>query len=227
MQTQKAKSLTALASYLDTRKLPLPAKAEGDGLSMSQRKMLASVVRPEAEAKAPVTVSHARHRERLQPDARRHYPRAGLQVRAQLSLVDDPSRSFEATLPTINLSVGGLFLQSSFFLKLGTKLLLTLQLPDCGREVKVKGEVVRIESRAEEASGFALRFTEYLEDSRVILATHFLSPMLHGFLTDYAEEHGFEPTPEYLAHSADVLSAWELRKAELGGDIWALSLGQR
>ncbi len=40
----------------------------------------------------------------------------------------------------LNLSVGGMFLESSFFLKIGTKLLVTLQLPQKGREVKVKAE---------------------------------------------------------------------------------------
>jgi Tfp pilus assembly protein PilZ len=155
-------------------------------------------------------------------DPRRKYPRAEVQVRARLELADDPSRFFEATLPTVNLSVGGLFLASSFFLKVGTRLLVTLSLPRQSREVRVKGEVVRIESNGAGPSGFALRFTEYLDNSQVVLATHFLSPVLKQFLAQYAKEHRFDASPEYLAHTADVLAAWELRKAELGGDVWAL-----
>jgi hypothetical protein len=155
-------------------------------------------------------------------DARRQYPRAEIHVRAHLSLADDPSRYFEAALPTINLSVGGMFLESSFFLKIGTKLLVTLQLPQKGREVKVKAEVVRVESNVHGASGFALRFTEYLDGSQVTLATHFLSPVLREFLAAYAKEHRFSASAEYLAHTADVLAAWELKKAELGGDVWNL-----
>ncbi len=158
----------------------------------------------------------------VEGDARRRYPRAEVQLRASLALADDPTRVFEATLPTVNLSVGGLFLESSFFLKVGTRLLVTLQLPRQGREVKVKGEVVRLESNGAGPSGFALRFTEYLEGSQVVLATHFLSPVLREFLGQYAKEHRFEASPEYLAHTADVLAAWELKKAELGGDVWAL-----
>lgn len=155
-------------------------------------------------------------------DARRQYPRAEVHVRAQLSLADDPSHVFEATLPTLNLSVGGMFLESSFFLKMGTKLLITLQLPNHGREVKVKGEVVRVETAGKGPSGFALRFNEYLDGSQVILATHFLSPVLREFLSQYAKEHRFDASPQYLAHTADVLAAWELKKAELGGDVWDL-----
>lgn len=155
-------------------------------------------------------------------DIRRQYPRAEIHVSAKLSLADDPSRSFEASLPTVNLSVGGMFLQSSFFLKLGTRLLIQLSLPQKGRTVKVKGEVVRVESGSKGASGFALRFTEYLDGSQVTLATHFLSPVLKEFLSQYAKEHRFDASAEYLAHTADVLAAWELKKAELGGDVWDL-----
>jgi hypothetical protein len=155
--------------------------------------------------------------------SRRKYPRAQLAVRAKLSLADDPTRYFEAALPTLDISVGGMFLESSFFLKMGTKLLVTLLLPPKGREVKVKGEVVRVVTQASGESGFALRFTEYLDGSEVALATHFLSPVLREFITGYAKQHRFEASPEYVAHTADVLAAWELRKAELGSDIWALT----
>ena len=155
-------------------------------------------------------------------DPRRAYPRAPIHVRAQLSIADDPSRFFEATLSTLNLSVGGMFLESSFFLKIGTKLHINLSLPQGGRDVHVKGEVVRVETSENRQSGFALRFSEYFDGSQVILATHFLSPVLKEFLVQYAKEHRFDASPQYLAHTADVLAAWELKKAELGGDVWDL-----
>lgn len=144
-------------------------------------------------------------------------------MKARLSLADDPSRSFEASLPTVNISVGGLFLESSFFLKLGTKLLVHLSLPPKGREVMVKGDVVRVETSGDGPGGFALRFTEYLDGSEVALATHFLSPVLREFISSYAKQHRFDASPEYLAHTADVLAAWELKKAELGGDVWQMT----
>jgi len=150
-------------------------------------------------------------------DSRRQYPRAGLHVRARLTLADDPRRYFDATLPTVNVSVGGLFLESTFFLKAGTVLMVEMSLPPKGRPVRVKGEVVRVETGKQ--SGFALRFTEYYDGSEVVLATHFLSPVLREFIVAYARTHRFDASPEYIAHTADVLAAWELKKAELG-DVW-------
>lgn len=180
-------------------------------LSSLQRTPAAPAARTPTVTKAPAA------------DSRRRYPRASIAVGARLSLADDPSRVFEATLPTVNISVGGLFLESSFFLKMGTKLLVELKLPPKGRIVHVKAEVVRVDSNVDGQSGFALRFTEYLDGSEVILATHFLSPVLKEFLTAYAKQHRFEANAEYIAHTADVLAAWELKKAELGGDVWSLT----
>ncbi len=244
------KSLTALAKSLDTTKRSPPSPrggaGRGEGLrpslvrpkveqklaalppkfppakaavvtSLPRTGALASMQR--APAPVPKTTPTA---SALPADPRRQYPRADVNVRAHLALADDASRYFEASLPTLNLSVGGMFLESSFFLKIGTKLHVTLQLPQKGREVKVKAEVVRVESNVHGASGFALRFTEYLDGSQVTLATHFLSPVLREFLSQYAKEHRFAASAEYLAHTADVLAAWELKKAELGGDVWDL-----
>ena len=144
-------------------------------------------------------------------------------MKARLSLADDPSRVFEAALPTVNISVGGLFLESSFFLKPGTRLLVHLALPPKGREVTVKGEVVRVDTKGDGPAGFALRFTDYVDGSEVVLATHFLSPVLREFISEYAKQHRFDASPEYLAHTADVLAAWELKKAELGADVWQMT----
>jgi hypothetical protein len=158
------------------------------------------------------------------PESRRRYPRADLQVAARLSLDGDKQHYFHATLSTANISVGGLFLKSTFFLKLGTRLEVELRLPPQDRVVKVKGVVMRVESAGDEQkTGFAIKFTEYLGDSEVVLATHFLGPVLRAFLIEYAKEKRLTASPEYLAHTADVLSAWELYKADLGGDVWALT----
>lgn len=156
------------------------------------------------------------------PESRRRYPRADLNVSAKLALDGDKSHYFHATLPTANISVGGLFLQSTFFLKLGTRLELELRLPPQDRVVKVKGVVMRVESAGrDEQTGFAIKFTEYVGDSEVVLATHFLAPVLKKFLLQYTKERRLSASPEYLAHTADVLSAWELYKGTLGGDVWA------
>lgn len=202
---------------------PVRAPSRPVESSVSRSTALASLARtPAAPVKPPVA---AKPTSRPAPahDSRRRYPRANVDVRTRLSLADDPSRVFEATLPTVNISVGGMFLESTFFLKMGTKLLVELKLPPKGRSVHVKAEVVRIETNAEGSSGFALRFNEYLDGSEVVLATHFLSPVLKEFITAYAKQHRFDASAEYIAHTADVLAAWELKKAELGGDVWSLT----
>ena len=112
-------------------------------------------------------------------------------------------------------------LMAHYCMLCGTKLEVRLKLPPQGREVHVKCEVVRVESNAEH-SGFALRFTDYLEGSEVVLATHFLSPMLREFIHGYAVGNGFKASAEYIANTADVLAAWELRRAQLGGDVWVV-----
>jgi hypothetical protein len=156
-------------------------------------------------------------------DARK-YPRADLNVKVKLSLSGDRRRTFEASLPTTNISVGGMFLESTFFLKIGTLLDVTLVLPPQGRTVHARGQVVRVETLSSDASsgqsGFALRFTEYLDGSEVVLATYFLAPVLREFIQSYARQHRLQASPEYINHTADVLAAWELRKAELGADVW-------
>ncbi|MBM4776997.1 MAG: hypothetical protein GQE15_04770 [Archangiaceae bacterium] len=208
-------SRPATPSRVDVRPVttsrPEQVLGRAAALSSLQRAPAAPAARTPTVTKAPAA------------DSRRRYPRASIAVGARLSLADDPSRVFEATLPTVNISVGGLFLESSFFLKMGTKLLVELKLPPKGRIVHVKAEVVRVDSNIDGQSGFALRFTEYLDGSEVVLATHFLSPVLKEFLTAYAKQHRFEANAEYIAHTADVLAAWELKKAELGGDVWSLT----
>ena len=191
---------------------------------MSPRTSLSTV--PAVPARSPTTQTISRGAIERKPEGTgrdaRKYPRAGLNVKVRLSVTDDPSRFFEAALPTNNVSVGGLFLESTFFLKIGTLLDIQLSLPPHDRVVHARGQVVRVETMDshEQKSGFALRFIEYLDGSEVVLATHFLAPVLREFISEYARAHRMNASLEYVAHTADVLAAWELRKAELGGDVW-------
>ena len=202
------------------RTTPSAATAQSPRPSVAPR---TGVPKTQLPSHARILAAAEQNAKIMPADSRRRYPRAGLEVQARLTLTDDPTKSFEAALATTNISVGGMFVRSSFFLKLGTKLSIELKLPPHGRVVRVKGEVVRVETRADEETGFALHFTEYFESSEVALATHFLSPVLREFIAEYAGAHGFTADADYLAHTADLLAAWELKKAELGGDVWALT----
>jgi hypothetical protein len=146
-----------------------------------------------------------------------------LRVSARLSVTGDPFRFFEATLATRNISVGGIFFESTFFMKVGMRLDVDLELPPSSRRVRVRGTVVRVDS-GERTSGFALKFDEYFDGSDVVLANFFLAPVLREFILAYAKKHRFDASPEYVAHTADVLAAWELEKANDPG--WALTVGK-
>lgn len=160
-------------------------------------------------------------------DHRRQYPRIALEVRARLSLASDPTHVFEASVPTSNVSVGGLFLQSTFFLRMGTKLDVRLQLPD-ERMVHVRGVVVRVQSDdGAGPTGFALKFVEYFDGSEVALATHFLYPVASDFLKRYAKDRDLSASEKFLREMTDVLAAWELHRDELGGDVWEVSVTKK
>src|SRR5204863_240054 len=99
----------------------------------------------------------------------------------------------------------------------------TLTLPPHDRQVHVRAQVVRIEtmtSNGQGKSGFALRFTEYLDSSEVVQATHFIAPVMREFTDQYVKQNHIRADAKYLQQMADVLAAWELRKAELGHDVW-------
>ncbi len=74
---------------------------------------------------------------------RRCYPRKSARVKVKLEAVGSRGLAFEAHLPSFDVSIGGVFLQSEFFVKLGTELLVVFELPDVAEPVRVKGVVVR------------------------------------------------------------------------------------
>jgi hypothetical protein len=171
---------------------------------------------------------------------KRRYPRADLRVQAKLSIANDARRRFEATLSTTNVSVGGLFLESTFFLKAGMELDIELTLPSDGpkvppRVVRARGVIVRVEEpeegrgrRGPARSGFAVRFTDYREGAQIALASYFLGPVLRRFIEEYAREHGMRATPEFLAQMVDVLAAWEVTRTEApDAALWRGAPGKR
>ena len=153
---------------------------------------------------------------------RRRYPRADLKAKARLSSVGGGSH-FEAVLPTRNISVGGIFFESTFFLKVGQRLEVELTLPPDKRPVRARGQVIRVEhlnAGGKSSSGFAVRFDEYLEQSDVVLANYFLAPMLRAFIQDYAKKNRIRASEDYLIQAVDLLAAWELSKGD-AADLWA------
>ncbi len=147
---------------------------------------------------------------------RRRYPRAPLAVKARIWAGDDRTRYFSATLRTHNISIGGIFFESTFYLNVGQVLDVEFNLPPHHRKVHARGHVVRVEKLDEtgrEMGGFAVKFEEYFESSDVVLSNYFLNPVLREFLQGYLRRSKAKLSPAEQDFLIDVLAAWELEKS--------------
>ncbi len=156
--------------------------------------------------------------DKLSQRTRRRYPRAPVRIKTRIMSAGETKGSrFEATLSTTDISVGGLFFESTFFLKPGALVEVELRLPPNDRVVRAKGRIIRIEEgRGKSArSGFAVKFSEYIDSSEVVLANYFLAPVLRKFIQDYAKKSKF-PAAAGVESAVDLLAAWELRKSADG-----------
>jgi hypothetical protein len=156
--------------------------------------------------------------------SKRRYPRAQAQLKATLKVTGNAKTQFEATLRTVDIGIGGLFFESTFFLKIGQRVDVELDLPPHNRHVHCRGRVIRVErldERGKVRSGFAVKFDEYLGQSEVILANYFMAPVLRRFLQQYGKQHKLMLSTAEQDAQLDVLAAWELWKATMGDDlIW-------
>ncbi len=97
------------------------------------------------------------------PKSRRTQPRAPVRLKARVTVVGKKGSTLEATLSSADLSVGGVFLESTFFLKGDQRVEVELALPQ-GKVVKARGEIIRAEDH-----GFAVKFTGYTGKSEQLL----------------------------------------------------------
>ncbi|MHB1845764.1 MAG: PilZ domain-containing protein [Deltaproteobacteria bacterium] len=148
-------------------------------------------------------------------DKRRH-PRAPIETKVHLS-AGPGGKSFQATLPTIDVSLGGIFFQSEFSLRLGSELRVAFAVPGDEREIEAEGVVVRVEQyddrRRTGRNGFAVRFTRFEGDGAIALASLFLAPKAREFASRWLKERSraHKARPE-LASLVDLLIAWELER---------------
>jgi hypothetical protein len=151
----------------------------------------------------------------------RHFPRARVATRFELWREEDGRRTFSATLVSTNVSVSGAFLESTFFLPVGTELQVRFSLEEGMEPVLARGEIVR-EARSDEEgrSGFGIRFVEFTGQTEVSLARLFLGTRLRSFAEEYLQSRRARSLPSELERVVDVLAAWELLKATSPGDPW-------
>ncbi len=145
---------------------------------------------------------------------RRKFPRKPTEVKVKLVAVGSKGVTFEAHLPSSDVSIGGIFLHSEFFMKLGTELLVEFELPGVAEPVNVKGVVVR-EQRATPGlrnvrTGFAVEFTEFVDDARISLASFFLAPTIREFVKKYSRTERHTRYRDQTERLVDLIVAWEM-----------------
>lgn len=154
----------------------------------------------------------------------RQFPRAKLVVPFQVWIGEGKDRRFSASLRSSNLSVSGVFLQSTFFLPVGTELHVSFQLEDGGSPVHARGEIIRQQHAPQGAddtkSGLGMRFVEFFDQTEVTLARLFLGPTLQRFAENYLSSERAQSLDSELDRVVDALAAWELQKVTTPADPW-------
>ncbi|WNG15769.1 PilZ domain-containing protein [Cystobacter fuscus] len=152
----------------------------------------------------------------------RRFPRAQLATSFELWIDEEGERRFTATLRSVNVSVGGAFLESTFFLPLSTELRVRFSLAPGAAPVEARALVVR-EQRPhgdETPSGFGIHFEEFYGQTEVALARLFLDLRLRAFAEEYLASPRARGLSDGLERVVDALAAWELLKAHTSTDMW-------
>jgi hypothetical protein len=151
----------------------------------------------------------------------RHFPRARIATRFEIWREEGGRRTFSATLTSQNVSVSGAFLESTFFLPMGTEVQVRFSLEEGAEPVLARAEIIREErSPSGTRSGFGIRFVEFTGQTEVSLARLFLGMRLRTFAEGYLQSRRARSLPNELERVVDVLAAWELLKATSPGDPW-------
>ena len=152
----------------------------------------------------------------------RAFPRAKLAVPFVLWIGEGDGRRFSATLQSVNVSVSGAFLRSSFFLPVGTEMLVRFHVEPSGPAVEARVEVLRQETEADRTGrvGMGLRFLEFFRQTEVTLARLFLGEQLRKFVETYLASSRARSLGSELDRVVDALAAWELSKVTSPNDPW-------
>ncbi len=152
----------------------------------------------------------------------RSFPRASLATSVEVWVERDGERRFTATLRSTNVSVGGAFLESTFFLPLDTEVRVRFSLEPGAPPVEARARVVREQRprREGEPSGFGVHFEEFYGQTEVALARLFLDTRLRAFAEEFLRSPRARGLSNELERVVDALAAWELLKAHTATDSW-------
>jgi Tfp pilus assembly protein PilZ len=88
-------------------------------------------------------------------DEKRKYPRRSTLM--DITYSSDQRRIFEDFV--LNISLGGLYIETNLVTELGQKLTMTFSYPDSGDPIKVLGKIIRVDSE-----GIGVKFNKLLND---------------------------------------------------------------
>ena len=173
------------------------------------------VARPHAAPLIEMNQGEAEHRQ---------FPRAQLATRFEVWVDGEGGgRRFSASFTSVNVSVSGAFLESTFYLPLGTVLGVRFSLEPGAQPVQARAEIVREERDGGPGgrSGFGIRFLDFSGQTEVALARLFVGMRLRAFAEEYLKSQRARSLPNEVERVVDVLAAWELLKATTSAaDPW-------
>ncbi len=144
-------------------------------------------------------------------------PRARLAVPFRLCIGEGADTRFSARLPSRDLSVSGAFLESSFFLPVGTRLRVSFQVDEDAPPLEASAEIVRNQPPGEGGDGaeggFALRFFEFHGAARVAITELVLGEQLRDFTARYRKSRRAAALETDEERWVDLIASWELFKA--------------
>lgn len=155
----------------------------------------------------------------------RQFPRAVMAVPFSVWIGEEDDRKFSATLHSTNVSVSGAFLETTFFLPIGTELRVRFTLEGDHDPVEARAEIMREERTGgrgtEGRTGIGIRFTEFFDQTEVWLARLFLEEQLAVFVRKYLSSNRARSLNDETERIIDAVAAWELRKVTSGEkDPW-------
>ncbi len=142
-------------------------------------------------------------------DETRRYERIAIELPCRLFIAGSGGLQFEAFTNSSNLGLGGIFVQSSFLLKVGLDLFVELALPDGALAVRSRvAHAVDLEDR-HHPSGMGIEFLDVDAHGRETLLRYFTPTRYEKFYAAFVEEFPHLKKELPLRDVSLVLNLWE------------------
>jgi hypothetical protein len=142
-------------------------------------------------------------------DETRRYERIDIELPCRLFIRGANGLQFEAFTTSRNLGLGGIFVQSSFLLKVGLELYVELGLPDGALAIRSRvAHAVELEDR-DFQSGMGIEFLDVDAHGRETLLRYFTPTRYERFYAAFVEEFPHLRKELPLRDVSLVLNLWE------------------